>query len=117
MAERDFERDMAHLMGAHLLALSKASAVYQAELAKIFLGLEDEEERVEAGPAYKMVRDLEKVGVASSLFDQSPEGVERRLRSFTGGNAAFLENWMTLLQQPWQAYWKAMAGGSGKDES
>ena len=114
MADQHPDRGMAQLMGAHLLALSKATAVYQAELAKIFLGLQDEEERVQAGPAYRVVRDLEKLGVTSSLFDQSPEGAERRLRSWSGSNAVLLESWLSFMEQPWRAYWRAIGGDTSK---
>ncbi len=117
MADQNIDRDLAQLMGAHLLALSKATAVYQAELAKVFLGLEEEEDREEAGPAYKLVRDLEKIGLSSSLFDQSPDAAARRIRSWSAGNAALMESWMELLGQPWQAYWRNLSGGTADNES
>lgn len=117
MAVRNPDRDIAQLMGAHLLALSKATAVYQAELAKVFLGLEDEEDQEEAGPAYKVMRDLEKIGLTSAMFDQSPEGASRRMRTWSAGNAALVENWLEMMGQPWQAYWKTFSGGADKDES
>lgn len=116
MSDLKLDRGMAQLMGAHLLAMSKASAVYQAELAKAFLGLEDEEEG-ETGPAYKMMRDLEKVGFASAMFDQSPEANKRRLRSLNGTNAVLLENWLAFMGQPWSAYWKAMSQRGEDDDS
>ena len=112
MADNDLERGLAQLMGAHLLALSKATAVYQSELAKVFLGLQEEEGSEAAGPAYKMMRDLEKMGFASALFDQSPEGAERRRQSWTGGNAVLMENWLEFLGQPWRAYWSGLSRGS-----
>ena len=116
MADNTPDRDLAKLMGAHLLALSKATAVYQAELAKIFLQLEDEDdERSDSGPAYKFVRDLEKLGLGSSLFDQSPEGTARRMRSWSAGNAALLESWLELMSQPWQAYRKHTSGDDDAD--
>lgn len=106
MADDTPDRDLAKLMGAHLLALSKATAVYQAELAKIFLQIEDDDEdgQEASGPAYQFVRDLEKLGLTSSLFDQSPEGTARRMRSWSAGNAALMERWLEMMGQPWQAF-------------
>lgn len=116
MADREYDKGMAKLMGAHLLALSKATAVYQAELAKAFLGLEDTEDQERAGPAYKMMRDLEKIGITSAMFDQSSEGAARRMRSWSAGNAALMESWLELMGQPWQAYWKTVSGSEGDDD-
>lgn len=117
MAEQNLDRGMAQLMGAHLLALSKATAVYQNELAKIFLGLEDEEEREEAGPAYNMMREFEKLGLASSMFDLSPDAAERRMRSWSGGNAALMEKWLDLIGQPWRSYTEAMSRSRDKEKA
>ncbi len=104
----DRDRDLAKLMGAHLVALSKATSVYQAELAKLFLGIEDEDDTEAAGPAYKMVRELEQVGAASSFFDQSPDSAERRMRSLSGANAVLFENWLEFVGQPWRTMLEVM---------
>jgi hypothetical protein len=108
MSNRADENRMARLMGAHLMALSKAMAVYQSELAKHFLGFEGEEDSEAAGPFYKAMRDLEKVGFASSMFDQSEEGGQRRMRSLAGANATLVENWLELMGQPWKAFFDAL---------
>lgn len=112
----DGQADLAKLVGAHLVALSKATSVYQAELAKLFLGLEDQEDREEAGPAYKMMRDLEKVGLASAMLDRSPDAGERRLRSVAGSNAVLLENWFDFVALPWRRYWESVTSPAKGDD-
>lgn len=116
MARRSRDRQFADLLGAHLLALSKATAVYQAELARIYLGLEEEEEETEAGPLYKAVRDLERVGFASSMVDPSAGGPERRLRSWQGAQAALAEQWIELLGRPWRDMLASLEASRSEDD-
>lgn len=108
MSEQSPDRTISDLMAAHLLALSKATAVYQAELAKAFLQIEDEEGSEAAGTMYKTVRELEKVGLASSMFDQSPKGTSHRARSWNGASAALMESWLDLMHDPLRAYTRAL---------
>ncbi len=108
MTDPSGDRTIADLMAAHLLALSKATAVYQTELAKAFLQIEDTERSEAAGSVYKTVRELEKVGFASSMFDQSPEGASHRLRSLNGASAALMESWLDLMHEPLRAYTRAL---------
>ena len=114
MIEQPNERTIADLMAAHLLALSKATAVYQVELAKAFLQIEEESDAEDAGPLYNAVRNFEQMGLASSMFDTSAEGNERRARAMTGGGAALLESWLDLMHEPLRAYTKALSSWSDR---
>jgi hypothetical protein len=64
-----------------------------------------------------LVRDLEKMGLTSSMLDQSPDAAERRVRSWSAGNAALMESWLELMGQPWQAYWKTVSGSDDEGNS
>ena len=83
------------MLRAHLLALLKNWSGYGYELAN----------KLEAagyggynsGTLYRTLRQMEKTGLISSMWDTSSDGPARRVYSLTKTGSLFLNNWFTLL--------------------
>lgn len=83
------------MLTAHLLALLKNWSGYGYELAK---KLEEAGYGgFNSGTLYRTLRQMEKTGLISSLWDTSSEGPARRIYSLTKTGSLFLNNWITLL--------------------
>jgi len=80
---------------ANLLALLKNWSGYGYELAKKL----DEAGYGEynSGTQYRTLRQMEKNGLISSLWDTSTDGPARRVYSVTSVGTSFLNNWMSLI--------------------
>ena len=83
------------MLTAHLLALLKNWSGYGYELAK---KLEEAGYGgYNSGTLYRTLRQMEKTGLISSLWDTSSDGPARRVYSLTKTGSLFLSNWFTLL--------------------
>ena len=83
------------MLTAHLLALLKNWSGYGYELAK---KLEDAGYGgYNSGTLYRTLRQMEKTGLISSLWDTSTDGPARRVYSLTKTGSLFLNNWFTVL--------------------
>ena len=83
------------MLTAHLLALLKNWSGYGYELAK---KLEEAGYGgFNSGTLYRTLRQMEKTGLISSLWDTSSDGPARRIYSLTKTGSLFLINWITLL--------------------
>lgn len=83
------------MLTAHLLAMLKDWSGYGYELAQ---RLEDAGfGRYNTGSLYRTLRQMESLGLISSLWDTSAGGPARRMYSLTLAGKLFLDNWMTLL--------------------
>ena len=83
------------MLTAHLLALLKNWSGYGYELAK---KLEEAGYGgYNSGTLYRTLRQMEKTGLISSLWDTSSDGPARRIYSLTNTGSLFLSNWFTLL--------------------
>ena len=83
------------MLTANLLALLKNWSGYGYELAK---KLEDAGYGgCNSGTLYRTLRQMEKSGLISSLWDTSTDGPARRIYSLTTPGSIFLSNWMTVM--------------------
>ena len=51
-----------------------------------------------SGTVYRNLRQMEKLGLVSSMWDTSAEGPARRMYSVTAAGSMFLQNWIALLE-------------------
>ena len=83
------------MLTANLLALLKNWSGYGYELAK---KLEEAGYGAyNSGTLYRTLRQMEKNGLISSLWDTSTDGPARRVYSVTSVGTSFLNNWMSLI--------------------
>jgi len=83
------------MLRAHLLALLKNWSGYGYELAH---KLEEAGYgKYNSGTLYRTLRQMEKTGLISSIWDTSSDGPARRIYSLTQTGSLFLSNWFTLL--------------------
>ncbi len=83
------------MLTANLLALLKNWSGYGYELAK---KLEEAGYgEYNSGTLYRTLRQMEKNGLISSLWDTSTDGPARRVYSMTSVGSLFLNNWMNLM--------------------
>ncbi len=83
------------MLRAHLLALLKNWSGYGYELAN---KLEEAGYGgYNSGTLYRTLRQMEKTGLISSIWDTSTDGPARRIYSLTKTGSLFLSNWFTLL--------------------
>ncbi len=83
------------MLTAHLLALMKGWTGYGYELAK---RLEESGLRgYNTGSLYRTLRQMEKHGLISSLWDTSESGPAKRMYTLTSGGTLFLRNWLKLV--------------------
>lgn len=91
----DAPRLPGEMLTAHLLAMLKDWSGYGYELAQ---RLEEAGfGRYNTGSLYRMLRQMEGLGLISSLWDTSAGGPARRMYSLTRAGRLFLDNWMALL--------------------
>ncbi len=83
------------MLTAHLLALMKGWTGYGYELAK---RLEESGIRgYNTGSLYRTLRQMEKHGLISSLWDTSESGPAKRMYTMTSGGTLFLRNWLKVV--------------------
>lgn len=83
------------MLRAHLLALLKNWSGYGYELAN---KLEEAGYGgYNSGTLYRTLRQMEKTGLISSMWDTSSDGPARRIYSLTKTGSLFLNNWFTLI--------------------
>ena len=84
------------MLTAHLLALLKdwQACGYDLmnRLSEAGLG------SYNSGTVYRTLRQMEKTGLVSSMWDTSEDGPARRMYSLTTAGSLFLTNWLTLLE-------------------
>lgn len=101
-ARRSREEDSAspkapgEMLTAQLLALLKGWSGYGYELAQ---RLEQSGwPGLNHGTLYRTLRQMERMGLVSSMWDTSAEGPARRVYNLTAAGSLFLENWIALLE-------------------
>lgn len=83
------------MLMAHLLALLKDWSGYGYELAQ---RLEEAGfGRYNSGSLYRILRQMEGLGLISSFWDTSATGPARRMYSLTKAGQLFLDNWISML--------------------
>lgn len=63
----------------------------------------------DVGTIYRTLRQLEKAGLVSSLWDTSESGPAKRTYSLTSAGDAFLSTWMDVLRR-YENFFGALAG-------
>lgn len=83
------------MLNAHLLAMLKGWSAYGYELAQRLneAGLGE----YNKGSIYRALRQMEEIGLVSSMWDTGTPGPARRMYSLTGTGTLFLKNWLSLL--------------------
>lgn len=98
MAEREDRSDFrpsGEMLTAHLLVLLKDWSGYGYELAK---KLESEGfTGYNSGSLYRTLRQMERSGLITSLWDTSATGPAKRIYSMTGAGSLFLRNWLKMV--------------------
>lgn len=99
MAEEDKDKASSKLpsemLTAHLLAMLKDWSGYGYELSKKL-----EEAGISGyntGSLYRTLRQMEKNGLITSLWDTSDTGPAKRVYSMTGSGSLFLRNWLKMV--------------------
>lgn len=89
-------RSSGDMLTAHLLALLQGWSAYGYDLAQRLeeAGLGD----YNKGSIYRALRQMERLGLVSSMWDTSADGPARRMYSMTKAGASFLNNWCTILE-------------------
>lgn len=84
------------MLTAHLLAMLKGWSAYGYELAQRLNaeGVGD----YNKGTVYRTLRQMEQLGLVSSIWDTSAAGPARRMYTLTQAGALFLSNWLSLLE-------------------
>ena len=84
------------MLTANLLALLKGWQACGYELMNRLseAGLGD----YNSGTVYRNLRQMEKLGLVSSMWDTSEDGPARRMYSLTAAGSLFLNNWIALLE-------------------
>ena len=101
------------MLTANLLALIKGwqACGYQlmSRLEEAGLG------HYNSGTIYRNLRQMEKLGLVSSMWDTSEDGPARRVYSLTAAGSMFLNNWVDLLEnhrRSLAAFMDLASGGS-----
>ena len=83
------------MLNAQLLAMLKDWSAYGYELAQKLeqAGFGN----YNKGTVYRALRQMEGLGLVSSMWDTSSTGPARRMYSMTHAGNLFLQNWLTLL--------------------
>ena len=105
------------MLTANLLALLKGWQACGYELMNRLseAGLGD----YNSGTVYRNLRQMEKLGLVSSMWDTSEDGPARRMYNLTAAGSLFLNNWIALLETHRHALESFMnlagAGGAPRD--
>lgn len=83
------------MLTAHLLAMLKGWSAYGYDLAQRLdeAGLGE----YNKGTIYRTLRQMEAMGLVSSIWDTSLGGPARRMYSLTTAGSVFLQNWLSVL--------------------
>jgi len=83
------------MLTAHLLAMLKDLSAHGFDLAQRLqqegLG------RYNSGTIYRALRQMEEIGLVSSMWDTSTHGPARRMYTLTKAGSLFLKNWISVL--------------------
>jgi len=83
------------MLTANLLAMLKGWTAYGYDLAQRLeeAGLGE----TNKGTIYRTLRQMESMGLVSSIWDTSIGGPARRMYSLTSAGSLFLQNWLAIL--------------------
>ena len=84
------------MLNAHLLALLKGWRACGYDLMNRLS--EEGLGSYNSGTVYRNLRQMEKLGLISSMWDTSEEGPARRMYNLTTAGSLFLNNWIALLE-------------------
>ena len=105
------------MLTANLLALLKGWQACGYELMNRLseAGLGD----YNSGTVYRNLRQMEKLGLVSSMWDTSEDGPARRMYNLTAAGSLFLNNWIALLETHRHALetFMNLAGGGAPREA
>ena len=103
------------MLTANLLALLKGWQACGYELMNHLseAGLGD----YNSGTIYRNLRQMEKLGLVSSMWDTSEDGPARRMYNLTAAGSLFLNNWIALLETHRHALENFMALATGSPRS
>ncbi len=89
-------RPPGEMLNAHLLALLKG---WQACGYDLMNRLKEEGlGSYNSGTVYRSLRQMEKMGLISSMWDTSEDGPARRMYNLTTAGQLFLTNWIAMLE-------------------
>ncbi len=96
MAKQSKNTPPGDMLTANLLALLKGWQACGYELMNRLrdAGLGD----YNSGTVYRNLRQMEKLGLVSSMWDTSEDGPARRMYNLTAAGSLFLQNWIALLE-------------------
>ena len=104
------------MLNAHLLAMLKGWSAYGYELAQRLseAGIGD----YNKGSIYRALRQMEGMGLVSSMWDTEQSGPARRVYSLTSAGTMFLQNWLAMLDlhRTMLEQFIGAAGRSGNDD-
>ena len=99
------------MLTAHLLAMLQGLSAYGYELAQ---RLNDAGfGSYNKGTVYRALRNMESLGLVSSMWDTSASGPARRIYSLTGAGTLFLRNWLSMLDLHRTVLERFLQGWSG----
>ena len=114
MAKQSKNTPPGDMLTANLLALLKGWQACGYELMNRLseAGLGD----YNSGTIYRNLRQMEKLGLVSSMWDTSEDGPARRMYNLTAAGSLFLNNWIAMLETHRTALQTFMdlAGGAGR---
>jgi poly-beta-hydroxybutyrate-responsive repressor len=101
------------MLNAQLLAMLKDWSAYGYELAQKLeqAGFGN----YNKGTVYRALRQMEGLGLVSSIWDTSSTGPARRMYSMTRAGNLFLQNWLTLLNLHRATLERFLSGFGGGD--
>jgi len=101
------------MLNAQLLAMLKDWSAYGYELAQKLeqAGFGN----YNKGTVYRALRQMEGMGLVSSIWDTSSAGPARRMYSMTHAGNLFLQNWLTLLNLHRATLERFLSGFGGGD--
>ncbi len=97
------------MLNAHLLAMLKGWSAYGYELVQRLNEAGFGE--YNKGSIYRALRQMEGLGLVTSIWDTSSAGPARRMYSLTFAGTLFLKNWLALLDVHRDMLERFVAGG------
>lgn len=115
MAKQSKNTPPGDMLTANLLALLKGWQACGYELMNRLseAGLGD----YNSGTIYRNLRQMEKLGLVSSMWDTSEDGPARRMYNLTAAGSLFLNNWIALLEthrHALETFMDLAGGGTGR---
>ena len=100
------------MLTAHLLAMLQGWSAYGYELAQRLN--EAGFGTYNKGTVYRTLRNMESLGLVSSMWDTSASGPARRVYSLTRAGTLFLSNWLSMLDLHRTVLERFLQGWSGE---